>query len=106
MVYLEDGYSQIEIANYLGLSKSAVSMIIKSGDSTAGVYISTAGVYISTAGVYIQKVYIINGRAKAVYFKFLIHIFQHQLSNSSEIKYIYIYIEKQLNEKNSHIFLF
>jgi len=39
LVYLEDGYSQIEIANYLGLSKSAVSMIIKSGDSTAGVYI-------------------------------------------------------------------
>jgi len=37
----------------------------------------------------LQKVYIVNGRAKAVYFKFLIHIFQRQLSNSSEIKYIY-----------------
>ena len=32
-----DGYSQIEIANYLGLSKSLISKIIKSGDSTAGV---------------------------------------------------------------------
>ena len=32
LAYLEDGYSQIEIANYLGLSKSAVSMIVKSGD--------------------------------------------------------------------------
>ena len=32
LAYLEDGYSQIEIANYLGLSKSAVSMINKSGD--------------------------------------------------------------------------
>jgi hypothetical protein len=35
----EDGYSQIEIANYLRLSKSAVSLIIKklgSGDLTAG----------------------------------------------------------------------
>jgi predicted transcriptional regulator len=29
LAYLEDGYSQIEIANYLGLSKSAVSLIIK-----------------------------------------------------------------------------
>ena len=40
LAYLEDGYSQIEIANYLGLSKSAVSLIIKkfeSGDLTAGV---------------------------------------------------------------------
>lgn len=39
--YLEDGYSQIEIANYLGLSKSAISLIIRkfeSGDLTAGVY--------------------------------------------------------------------
>ena len=26
LAYLEDGYSQIEIANYLGLSKSAVSI--------------------------------------------------------------------------------
>jgi predicted transcriptional regulator len=37
---LEDGYSQIEIANYLGLSNSAVCLIIKkfgSGDLTAGV---------------------------------------------------------------------
>ena len=37
LAYLEDGYSQIEIANFLGLSKSAISMIIKSdksGDST------------------------------------------------------------------------
>jgi hypothetical protein len=32
-----DGYSQIEIANYLGLSKSLISKVIKSGDSTAGV---------------------------------------------------------------------
>jgi len=30
--YLEDGYSQIEIAKYLGLSKSSISMIIKNGD--------------------------------------------------------------------------
>jgi predicted transcriptional regulator len=29
LAYLEDGYSQIEIVNYLGLSKSAVSLIIK-----------------------------------------------------------------------------
>jgi predicted transcriptional regulator len=39
LAYLEDGYSQIEIANYLGLSKSAVSLIIKkfeSGDLTVG----------------------------------------------------------------------
>ncbi len=45
LAYLEDGYSQIEIANYLGLSKSAVSMVIKrvkSGDWTAGVYGSDA----------------------------------------------------------------
>jgi len=37
---LEDGYSQIEIANYLELSKSAISMVVKndkSGDLTAGV---------------------------------------------------------------------
>jgi len=33
LVYLEDGYSQIEIANYLGLSKSAISMVIKNGKS-------------------------------------------------------------------------
>lgn len=40
LAYLEDEYSQIEIANYLGLSKSAVSLIVKkfeSGDLTAGV---------------------------------------------------------------------
>ena len=40
LTYLKDGYSQIEIANFLGLSKSAVSLIIKkfeSGDLTAGV---------------------------------------------------------------------
>ena len=29
LAYLEDGYSQIKIANFLGLSKSAISMIIK-----------------------------------------------------------------------------
>ena len=28
LAYLEDGYSQIEISNYLGLSKSAISMVI------------------------------------------------------------------------------
>lgn len=33
----KDGYPQIEIANYLSLSKSAISKIIKSGDSTSGV---------------------------------------------------------------------
>jgi len=33
LAYLEDGYSQIEIANYLGLSKSAISMIIKNDKS-------------------------------------------------------------------------
>ena len=41
LAYLEDGYSQIEIANHIGLSKSAISMVIKSdksGDWTAGVY--------------------------------------------------------------------
>jgi len=36
LAYL-DGYSQIGIANYLGLSKSLISKIVKSGDSTAGV---------------------------------------------------------------------
>ncbi len=30
LAYLEDGYSQIEIASFLGLSKSAISMIVKS----------------------------------------------------------------------------
>jgi transposase len=34
-VYL-NGYSQIEIANHLGLSKSLIYKVIKSGDSTAG----------------------------------------------------------------------
>ena len=33
LAYLEDGYSQIEIASFLGLSKSAISMIIKSDKS-------------------------------------------------------------------------
>jgi predicted transcriptional regulator len=33
LTYAEDGYSQIEIANYLGLSKSAISMIIKNHKS-------------------------------------------------------------------------
>jgi Na+-transporting NADH:ubiquinone oxidoreductase subunit NqrF len=32
-----DSYSQIEIANYLGLLKSFISKVIKSGDSTTGV---------------------------------------------------------------------
>jgi len=31
--YLEDGYSQIEIASFLGLSKSAISMLIKNDKS-------------------------------------------------------------------------
>jgi len=33
LAYFEDGYSQIEIANYLELSKSAISMIIKNAKS-------------------------------------------------------------------------
>ena len=33
LAYLEDGYSQSEIANYLGLSRSAISMVIKNGKS-------------------------------------------------------------------------
>jgi len=33
LAYAEDGYSQIEIASFLGLSKSAISMIIKSDKS-------------------------------------------------------------------------
>ena len=33
LAYAEDGYSQIEIANFLDLSKSAISMIIKSDKS-------------------------------------------------------------------------
>jgi len=33
LAYLEDGYSQIEISKYLGLSKSAISMIIKNDKS-------------------------------------------------------------------------
>jgi REP element-mobilizing transposase RayT len=32
-----DGYSQVEIGNYLNLSKSMISKIVKSGDSTSGV---------------------------------------------------------------------
>jgi len=33
LAYLKDGFSQIEIFNYLGLSKSAISMIIKNTKS-------------------------------------------------------------------------
>ena len=33
LAYVEDGYSQIEIANFLGLSKSAISMVIKNNKS-------------------------------------------------------------------------
>ena len=33
LAYLENEYSQIEIANYLGLSKSAIFMLIKNGKS-------------------------------------------------------------------------
>ena len=39
LAYLENGYSKIEIANHLGLSEPAVSMVIKnakSGDWTVG----------------------------------------------------------------------
>ena len=32
-----DGYSQVDIANFLNVSKSLVSKVIKSGDSTPGV---------------------------------------------------------------------
>ena len=32
-----DGYSQVEIGNHLNLSKSMISKIVKSGDSTSGV---------------------------------------------------------------------
>ena len=32
-----DGYSQVEIGNYLNLSKSMISKIVKNGDSTSGV---------------------------------------------------------------------
>ena len=32
-----DGYQQVEISNYLNISKSLVSKVIKSGDSTPGV---------------------------------------------------------------------
>ncbi|WP_415846389.1 helix-turn-helix domain-containing protein [Sulfurimonas sp.] len=32
-----DGYSQVEIAQYLGVSKSLISKVIKSGDSLTGV---------------------------------------------------------------------
>jgi len=31
LAYLKNGYPQIEIANYLGLFKSAISMVVKSG---------------------------------------------------------------------------
>ena len=33
LAYSEDWYSQIEIANYLGLSKSTISMVIKNSKS-------------------------------------------------------------------------
>ena len=36
----------------------------------------------------LQKVYIVNGRTKTVYLKFLLDIFRDELSNSSEIEYI------------------
>jgi len=32
-----DGYTQVEIGNYLNLSKSMISKVVKSGDSTSGV---------------------------------------------------------------------
>ena len=51
LAYAEDGYSQIEIANFLGLSKSAISMIIKSdksGDWTVGVQGLSLGFIILT----------------------------------------------------------
>jgi len=32
-----DGYTQVEIAAYLNISKSLISKVIKSGDSTHGV---------------------------------------------------------------------
>ena len=41
----KDGYSQIEIANYLGLSKSAISMIIKNDKS--GDWVFFWGVFLS-----------------------------------------------------------
>ncbi len=31
---LDDGYTQSQISNHLGLSKSLISMVVKSGDST------------------------------------------------------------------------
>jgi hypothetical protein len=36
----------------------------------------------------LQKVYIVNGRAKAVYFRFLLNIFRSELLNNSDIKYL------------------
>jgi len=32
-----DGYTQVEVAQYLGVSKSLISKVIKSGDSFTGV---------------------------------------------------------------------
>jgi len=32
-----DGYTQVDIANYLNVSKSLISKVIKSGDSFTGV---------------------------------------------------------------------
>ena len=36
----------------------------------------------------LQKVHIVNGRNKTVYFRFLLHIFRGKLLNNSEIKYL------------------
>ena len=43
----------------------------------------------------LQKNYIVNSRTKTVYFRFLIHIFQSELINYSEIRYIYRKIIKR-----------
>jgi DNA-binding CsgD family transcriptional regulator len=58
LAYLEDGYSQIEIANYLGLSKSAVSLIrhlAKLG--TDGFSLVLFGTKVSDSESVLQEVY-------------------------------------------------
>jgi diacylglycerol kinase family enzyme len=46
----------------------------------------------------LQKVYIVNGRTKTVYLKFLLDIFRDELSNSSEIEYLN---RKWIGKKNA-----
>jgi hypothetical protein len=51
----------------------------------------------------LQKIYIINSRAKTVYFIFLLNIFRDEISNNSDIKYIN---RKKIKQKQFRNILF